>query len=278
MRQKVNFVVLVVVSLFLINCNQSSSNMKTVKVIFLHHSLGKIVWTGSTSKWVKAKHKLGMKTAVPKWFANYNKRSEVKYELSEIDFPQRDPYGWKNFPYDYYNLWVKKNGTEQYPDPTLEELTKVYNVVIIKHCYPVSRIEASNGFDINSDKKTLENYKAQYQALREKFNQFPDTKFIVWTSAALNKNRTNSEEGERTKEFVRWVKEEWDKPEDNVYLWDFYELETQGGLFLRDEFVEGERDSHPNTKFAQIAYPLFCQRIVDVVENNGSTTDLTGKK
>ncbi|MBR8537483.1 hypothetical protein KDU71_18080 [Carboxylicivirga sediminis] len=252
--------------------------MNTVKVIFLHHSLGKIVWTGSTSKWVKAQHKLGLKTAVPKWFSKYNKTSDYKYDLEEIDFPKRDPYGWKNFPYDYYNLWINEDTKGKYPDPTLEELTANYDVVILKHCYPVSKMEGDTLADIKSNQKTLANYKLQYQALKEKFHQYPNTKFIVWTSAALNKNRTNEEEGLRTREFVEWVRDEWDTPEDNVYLWDFYELETQGGLFLKDEFAESERDSHPNTQFAQMVYPLFCRRIVDVVESNGTTTDLTGRK
>ncbi len=265
-------------NLFFTNCNQTNSNMKSVNVIFLHHSLGKIVWNGSTSLWVRAQRKLGLRTAVPKWFARYNKTSDYRYTLDELDFPKHEPYGWKNFPFDYYNLWINEESKGKYPEPTLEELTKKYDVIILKHCYPVSRMVEGEEADINSDQKTLANYKLQYQALKEKFNEFPNTKFIVWTSAALNKNRTNEEEGKRTREFVKWVKEEWDAPGDNVFLWDFYELETQGGLFLKDEYAASERDSHPNTEFAQMVYPLFCQRIVDVVEKDGSTTDLTGKR
>jgi hypothetical protein len=61
-----------------------------------------------------------------------------------------------------------------------------------------------------------------------------------------------------------------------MYLWDFDALETEGGLYLKTENAAAAGDSHPGKDFAKKAAPLFCQRIIDVMQNNGSRTTLTG--
>ena len=65
---------------------------------------------------------------------------------------------------------------------------------------------------------------------------FPDTTFIVWTGAALTEATTTPDEAQRTREFFDWVKAEWDEPGDNIFLWDFYELETEGGPYMKPEY------------------------------------------
>jgi hypothetical protein len=144
---------------------------------------------------------------------------------------------------------------------------------------------------IDSEEKRLENYRLQYRALKEKMRQFPDKIFIVWTGAAIVENTSliariisfikgGSEwEGyaKRAQEFFRWVREEWDEPGDNIHLWDFYELETEGGLYLKPEYAARRNDSHPHHRFSATVAPLFCRRIVDVVEGQGDSTGLTGE-
>ncbi len=61
-------------------------------------------------------------------------------------------------------------------------------------------------------------------------------------------------------------------------LWDFYELETEGGLYLKEEYATSDTDSHPNSVFASKAVGLVFNRIVDVIENNGTRTNLKGEK
>jgi hypothetical protein len=106
---------------------------------------------------------------------------------------------------------------------------------------------------------------------------FPNTKFIVWTGAALTEATTSPEEAQRTREFFDWVKAEWDQPGDNIYLWDFYQLETEGGIHMKTSYASGLRDPHPRPDFAGKVAPLFGQRIVDVINGKGDTTSLTGK-
>lgn len=231
------------------------------KILFLHHSTGECVWNGG----------------VKEWFTAYNKTSKTEYEIAEQAFPKDDPYGWNNYPYDYWNIWVKHAGGKPYKsEPTLEMLTPKYDVIVFKHCYPVSAIEEDAGKgDVAGEEKRIENYKLQYEALKKKLREFPKTKFILWTGAALVKGETDEDSAKRAKTFFQWVREKWDEPGDNIYIWDFRELETEGGLYLKSAYAAG--DSHPNEKFSKQVAPLFCQRVVDVIRGAGDTGSVTGK-
>jgi len=234
-----------------------------MKIIFLHHSTGEVIWKGG----------------VPQWFENYNRENRTNYKIEEQVFPKTSPYGWKNYPFDYYNIWVKNAGDIPFmSEPTLEILTKNYDVIVWKHCFPVSKLMEDTGNpEINSEEKRMENYKLQYEALKQKMRQFPKNKFILWTGAALVKNATDEKTAKRVKEFFDWVKNQWDKKGDNIFFWDFYELETEGGLYLKDEYAFSPSNSHPNEKFSRKVAPLFCQRIVNVIQDKGDSTSLTGK-
>ena len=245
-------------------------------IIFLHHSTGRCIWNGDLSKIAK---KLGFDGDVENWFDKYNNKNGKNYKITESDFPKKSPYGWNNYPYDYYNIWVKNAGDKPFKEePTLEILTKQYDVIIFKHCFPVSNIKADSANpDIDSDIKTLGNYKLQYEALKKKLLEFPETKFILWTPTALVESRTSKDEAERANEFSEWVKTVWDTKDDNIFLWDFRELQVEGGLFFKNEFAVSANDSHPNSEFSKTVAPYFCKRIVEVTEGRGDITSLSGK-
>jgi len=233
-----------------------------VNILFLHHSTGRNIWNG------------GVKDSIKK----HNGENGVSYSIVEQNFPKRSEYGWNNYPYDYWNIWVNHQGNESYlNEPTLEMITELYDVVVFKHCYPVSHVDLDTGNpDINSDIKSSENYKVQYNALKEKMHQFPDKKFIVWTGAALVEEHTDKIEAERASAFFQWVRGEWDETGDNVYIWDFHALETDGGLYLKDEYAKSSTNSHPNEDFAKRTAPLLSNRIIDVIEGRGDTGSVTG--
>jgi len=271
-------VVLLSVLVLIIGCeNTEEADMKDqTNIIFLHHSTGNRIWRGDLSK---IADKLGFNGDVNKWFDNYKKNDGKNYKINESDFPKESPYGWRNFPFDYYNIWVKNAGNKPYKDePTLEILTTKYNVIVFKHCFPVSNIKPDLEVpDINSDTKTLANYKLQYAALKEKLLSFPDTKFVIWTPTAQVEQKTNDEEAKRADEFSEWVKTDWDVKGDNIYLWDFRELQVEGGLYFKDEYADSPTNSHPNKKFSNKVAPYFCRRLVDIIEGRGDTSNLTGK-
>ncbi len=243
--------------------NKEASEKEGMKIIFLHHSTGKQIWKGDVSG----------------WFKKYNADHSTGYKIVEQVFPQESPYGWKNYPFDYWNIWVKHAGEKPFmQEPTLEILTGQYKVIIFKHCFPVSDISEEDGNPgIDSERKTIETYKLQYLALREKMQEFPGTSFIVWTGAAQVKDEINEQNARRAKTFFDWVKTEWDQPGDNIFLWDFYQLETEGGLYLKPEYAKGMNDSHPNKFFSKKVAPLFCRRIVAVIEGRGDSTSSTGE-
>ncbi|MCK4247128.1 MAG: hypothetical protein KAX04_01155 [Methanomicrobia archaeon] len=231
-----------------------------VKIIFLHHSTGKCIYDGG----------------VEEWFENYNNTKRVSYQITARDYPANG-YPWQNYPYDYWNIWVNHGGDTPYRgQDTLEILTEDYDVVVWKHCFPVSYIEADIGDpDISSSRKSIENYKLQYNALKEKMRQFPNDIFIAWTGATLIRDETTEENAQRARQFFNWVKNEWDEEGDNIYIWDFYELEAEGGFYLRDKYASG--DSHPSSLFSQRVAPYFCQRIVDVIEERGDNSSIEGR-
>ncbi len=231
------------------------------RILFLHHSTGECVWNGG----------------VPDWFEAHNRKEKTDYLITEQAFPKDSPYGWNNYPYDYWNIWVRHAGPKPYRgEPTLEMLTPKYDVIVFKHCFPVSAIEPDEGpGEVSSADKRVANYKLQYEALKKKLHEFPKTKFVVWTGAALLKGETDEASAKRARAFFEWVRREWDRPGDNIYLWDFHALETEGGLYLKEAYAAG--DSHPNEAFSRRVAPLFCRRIVDVIQGRGDTASLTGE-
>lgn len=236
------------------------------KIIFLHHSTGHNIWIGNTNKFI---YKFTKKGDVQKFFAEYNKRNKTDYEINHQWFPKQAPYGWNNYPYDYYNIWVKNGGDDSYlNEPTLETLSKEYDVIIFKHCFPVSRILEDIGTpEIDSDKKRIENYKEQYIALKKKMHEFPNTKFILWSPAVCTRNQITEGEAKRTYQFYKWILEEWNEKYDNIYIWDFYRFETEGELYLPDKNAVGPDNSHPNIEFSARVAPHFCKFIIEVIES-----------
>jgi len=276
-----------ILAFFLFSCDHDN-NKPEMNIIFLHHSTGKVIWQGDRDNMVyniigrfssRAAEILRPKGLLPSLIENYNKKNEINYSINEISFPKISPYGWKNYVYDYYNIWVKNAGETPFmEEPTLELLTKDYQVIIFKHCFPVSNIlPDSLSNDPNSEIKTLYNYKYQYTALKEKLAQFPQTKFILWTGAAQVKAAISEDEALRARQFFKWVKEEWDTPHDNIFIWDFHELQTEGGLYFIEEYARSPYDSHPNKEFAARACMLLFTRVIDVIENNGTGTLNTGE-
>lgn len=238
-----------------------------MKIIYLHHSTGRNVWYGDVEQNKRINFKADT-CMVPRLLGAYNQKTGRKISIEKRAFPSGSPYPWRNYPYDYYNIWVKNGGDKPYmEEPTLEMLTKEYDMVIFKYCFPYSNILEDDGNpDINSEKKTIANYKLQYNALKEKMLEFPDTKFIVWTGAALVEGQTTPDNAKRSVEMSAWVKNDWNDGGDNIYIFDLRELETDGGLFLLPEYANSINDSHPNILVSKVVAKEFVDRIIEVSE------------
>jgi len=272
MKSKLVILLAILMIFSLVSCNETG-NSPDLKIIYLHHSTGGVIWGGDAKS-------LFSKNNLTHLFKDYNKQNQVNFVIKETVFPKASPYGWNNYPYDYYNIWVKNAGNKPFmEEPTLEILSKEYQVIIFKHCFPVSNIQAdTEPADINSDLKTISNFKLQYQSIRDKLHEFPEIKFILFTGAVQVKSNISEDEAKRAKKFFEWVIKEWDLPNDNIYIWDLYSLQTEGDLYFRDDYARSSNDSHPNAVFAGKAVKLLFNRIIDVIENNGKNTLLSGEK
>lgn len=256
--------------LFFSSCNNYQKELSyenpDQRILFLHHSTGYNVWKGYNH----SDGKYTLRTSsfdVPGLLQAYNEEHNTKYAISEFYFPSGKNYPWANYPYDYYNIWIKNAQTVEYPEePRLEALTEKYDMIIFKHCFPGSNILADeDSADINSSTKTLANYKLQYEALKQKMHEFPNTKFLVWTLAAQLETNVTEEEALRAREFVLWVKNEWDEEGDNISIFDFNAISTGDGLYLKPEYANGEKDSHPNEKLSGLAAEKFATRIIELL-------------
>ena len=240
------------------------SSPAAVRIIYLHHSTGGVIWGGGVEEQVNA----------------YNAAHGTQYQITEANYPSSDyGYPWDNYPYDYWNLWVRFTGANRdRGELNLDDLAAQYNVIVFKHCFPVSAVDPPDGnANVASDAKTIANYQLQYEALKARMRQSPAKKFILWTGAALRKADTNRDEALRAKQAFDWVKNTWDEAGDNIFIWDFRALETAGseeGLYLNDAFSSG--DSHPSDAFAQAVVPFFVKRLVDVIEGRGDSGSMTG--
>lgn len=260
-----------------------------VNIIFLHHSTGQYIWNGNRttalSKRVgkintRLSHIFYKQASLPRLFKRYNKDHNTNFNITESVFPKAKPYGWKNYPYDYFNIWVKNAGNNAFmEEPTLEILTKKFQVIIFKHCFPVSNILANaDSIDINSEYRSIENYMLQYLALRDKLSEFKNTKFILFTGAVRVKSEISEDEAKRAREFFTWVRNEWDLPGNNIYIWDLYYLQAGGGLYFKDKNAYSGTNSHPNKVFSEYASELLFNRIIDIITTDGSQTSLSGER
>jgi len=248
------------------------------KAIFLHHSTGAGVYSeGNVSTWI----------------TSYNTQNSTSYSVTEFAYPNT-PWGWENYPYDYWKLWVDGScDNTQYNIQCLDKLCQNYELVIFKHCFPGAGIvEDASAGDVSSSSKTLPNYKLQYRALLSLFDQYPNNKFMVWTLAPLHRNATTAAQAQLAAQFVAWVKNTWlsedGKSHPNVFVFDFFRLvaeqsasPTNGVQYCLKYDYEGSHsgdDSHPNTLANETVGPLFAQKIVDVLAQAIPTSILEGTK
>jgi hypothetical protein len=76
------------------------------------------------------------------------------------------------------------------------------------------------------------------------------------------------DEAKRTQQFYDWIINEWDEKGDNIFIWDYYKYEAEGGLFFPDKYAYSPNNSHPNREFSAKVAPLFCKFIINVIESN----------
>ena len=234
----------------------SNAFAESENTIFLHHSTGGVIYNDGH---------------VENWFADYNTSNNTSYTITERAYPT-GTYPWDNYPYDYWNLWVNDACRSDEPSRhCLDQLTADYDIVIFKNCYPVSAVLEDTGSpDITSNRKSLENYKLQYAAVRDELQQYPDTLFIFWTGAPLRDTSTNPAQAARARQFANWVKNDMlaGGSYQNIRVFDYFDLTADSNNVLRAEYMTNiSGDSHPNTLAAENVGPVFGQFIINSAQS-----------
>jgi hypothetical protein len=242
--------------------------------IFLHHSTGGYVYSEG---------------GVAAWINDYNDGNGTDYYLKQFSYPNT-PWPWNNYPYDYWKLWIDGScDNSQSGIECLESIASKYELVILKHCFPGAGIlEPDDNPDVTSSKKTFENYKLQYRALRDKMDDMPNTKFMFWTLAPLHRLSTSPEQAQRANEFVEWVKNDFltedEEEHPNIYIFDFFGLvaelsatpENGVQYCLKYEYEDkhDNGDSHPNVDANEYAGPIFARAVVNALADTNQITDV----
>ncbi len=230
-------------------------------VLYLHHSTGERIWRGG----------------IPELLAAENGRQGTDYRIVERAYPD-SPYSWSNDPHDYWRLWVQQRSDKGHlGQATLDQLARDWDVVVVKNCFTTSHMEPDPvGAAASPARRTPTNYRRQMTDLKAVMREFDRTKFLVWTPPPLVAAATSPAAAALTDEYAAWLREEWDEPGDNIYLWDFRAIAASGGC-LRPEYATSPTDSHPSAELAAIAAPMFVRRLVDVIQGRGDATPATGE-
>ncbi|QQS52091.1 MAG: T9SS type A sorting domain-containing protein [Bacteroidota bacterium] len=247
------------------------SNAQENHAVFLHHSTGGNVYSEGN---------------VPEWISDYNLGNGTDFSIEERSYPD-SPWGWSNYAYDYWKLWI--DGSCDNVQPGIEcigSIAEGCELVIFKHCFPGASIGANTGNpDVSSSSQTIENYQAQYRALRQMMDTMPETKFMLWTLAPLHRLSTSADVAARAGEFVDWVKNDFltedSQDHPNIYIFDFFGLvaeqsasPTNGVQYcLKYEYERSHDgdDSHPNTAANEYAGPHFARAVVNALGGDAGT-------
>lgn len=306
--------VLILSTLFLMACDEANGkkpddeppkvvnpvSAKDAKILFLHHSVGANLQADYRQSSYRSNGTF--KENLDKYNSDNTKNYSYKERLyPDVNFsgPKKErhnhAYDWDNKPFVYWDMWINPNNNNTKLDmneinympqaDTFRAIVDSADLVIFKHCFTESNIGPdTSSSNPNQNARALNVFKAQYNDLKAKMRNEPNTKFLVWTlPPQLSNNFYTNTQAERAKEFSNWVKDVWDEKGDNIYVFDFRTLAADSEyLFLPTNLASvkpnGNLDNHPNADFNYRAVLNFVQRTVDVLEGKGDSAPLTGLK
>ena len=145
-----------------------------------------------------------------------------------------------------------------------------HDIIMFKSCFPNSDIVSSGGDNGNPYEpvKTLANYQATFDSLKNVFSAHPQKQFIYITSPPLYKSETSPENASRAREFAKWIKNDFveryktETGLNNFKVFDLFDILANEQNVLKDNFAQREGDSHPNhiaNKTASKAFVKFLE-------------------
>ncbi|MDD5749755.1 MAG: hypothetical protein PHO91_03145 [Patescibacteria group bacterium] len=215
-----------------------------------------------------------------RWLEAYNRRHNTEFNL-EFRFYPSTPYVFSNHPYDFWNLWVEGACQDFFGAQCLESLAADYDMIVFKHSYQAADLLADLGGAVASaasQRQSAENYKLQYRALRDLFDQHPKTVFIALTLPP--RHRLFSPEIDlaantafRAREFSNWLNNYWPKENNpnraNAYVFDLRAYLSDDGLYLKNDYELSHNwpEPLPNQLANEQIGPIFVEFLASILKS-----------
>lgn len=134
-----------------------------------------------------------------------------------------------------------------------------YDVIMFKSCYPTSNI---------SNDVHLEEYQANYLAIRDRMDQYPDKVFVIVTQPPQVPGSSNRAEAHRARQLAEWLSSDaFLDGHPNVFTFDFFGYLAADDNFLRAEYRVDNHDAHPNDRANREIGPRFVSFIDTAIRN-----------
>ena len=223
-------------------------------IFFLHHSVGNgLIEEGNMRNVIAAYNSANGKN-FSFWDHGYNGDGlrDANGNMLGINYGVPDD---NTEPAGYARLWTSPD-----EDATAcrNQIMANHQVIAFKSCYTASSI---------TDASMLEEYKQNYLAMRDFFDQHLEKLFVVITPPPRHRLDTTAEQAGFARQFANWLKSDtFLGGRANVVCLDLFDALADSDNFLRYT-CEGSHtgaDSHPNTMANQVLGPLLASALVYV--------------
>ncbi len=239
------------------------------KAIFLHHSVGDVIYHGSYEN-------TPVPTTVPIEIGKYNTAhgftgSNVVSmdEPSTRLWPAGGPYGTSENDWWY---WQQILSGQDNNSPTFASFLGSYPVIIIKTCYLSEEWMATDD--------SIAVYKSHYRAIIAMLAQHPDHFFVIWNNYPAY--YTGAANSLRSLLFSKWAKDTLATGMDsfgplprNVYVFDVFRkiADPVTGIEPLQDIIGGG-DEHPSNAAVGVVTPQFVEETFDAALAFEASTEL----
>ncbi|MEA2030992.1 MAG: hypothetical protein U9N55_05280 [candidate division Zixibacteria bacterium] len=223
------------------------------KMIFIHHSVGKnILYEGGLKDSLA---KLGILVKSSTYGDEIGEKTDMCNWLPKFEKDMDRILSFKAHPNMYYN-----DGTTN-------------DIVMFKSCFPNSYVIENTGpGDPTDQKRTIANFKAIFEGLKDEMRKHKTCLFVYLTAPPLVSEATTTQHAARARDFNDWLKGEFypryskETGHGNFVVFDLFGFLTDEDNFLKKEYRTGNAgDSHPNVvaneavtvKFMEFFHPIW---------------------